>query len=661
MNNIIRRAWNQNRMTSIEDLQGMAFQAESGGHTFEISGIDDAGETVELSGTVSGVFIRPDQTDVALTGTAEDGVVSVTLTGDCYAVAGRFGLTIFVTDDDDQKVAVYACVGTVTRTTTGAVAGSTPQDVVDLINAIEAAIATIPADYTDLMETIAPMYSDTALYAVGSYAWYDGKLYTAVVDIITAEAFNADHWTDTVVCDDLSRLIDTFKYTSVIKAAVTPVTGKFVAKNGTVSTSASYFYIEMDVQAGDTIPIFRAYYNGSQSIVGAPARFLCAYEGSTAVSSKGAENVTSYVVPEGITKIAVSFTTLYFPIADGYVPILRQNVIGKLVATDKKVKSVAFASMPQTVKGDLSASSSLNMTANSVKKNTVIYFYGKLGTFSKLTIGKGTRGDTNGEYVEITTTSVSIYRQNSAPVTSNHGLTFADYVSVTISIGQDRIPKITILTNGGSYTVTDTHAWCGDAPALWVESDASTALTDCALSWTCKDIDEPLWIFGDSYVSYAGDRWPYYAHSLGFDGYLLEGYSGATSIAGLQDLYRLLEYGTPRYLVWALGMNNTDSASAANAIWNSVYLEVKALCDTIGCQLVPCTIPNVPSISNVYKNAIVIASGLPYIDFASAVGALNGTTWYTGMLSSDNVHPTIEGAKALFAELVKDFPYVCVK
>ena len=68
MNNIIKRVWNQNRMVNIEDLSGMAFQAESGGHTFEISGVNDAGESVELSGTVSGVFLRPDLADIAIVG-----------------------------------------------------------------------------------------------------------------------------------------------------------------------------------------------------------------------------------------------------------------------------------------------------------------------------------------------------------------------------------------------------------------------------------------------------------------------------------------------------------------------------------------------------------------------------------------------------------------
>ena len=205
MNTIIKRTWNQNRMVTIEDLRGMAFQAESGGHTFEISGINDANEAVSLSGTVAGVFMRPDGADVALTGDASDGVVSVTLSDACYAVAGRFGLYIFVTSDS-KKTCVYACIGTVAQTSYGTVAGDTPQDVVDLINAINAAIASIPADYSDLMAAVAPTYSNTALYAVGAYAWYDGKLYRCTAAITTAETWTAAHWTAAVLGDDVAEV-----------------------------------------------------------------------------------------------------------------------------------------------------------------------------------------------------------------------------------------------------------------------------------------------------------------------------------------------------------------------------------------------------------------------------------------------------------------------
>lgn len=205
MNNIIKRVWNQNRMVNIEDLSGAAFQAESGGHTFEISGVDDTGAAVALSGTVAGVFRRPDNADIALTGSASGGVASVTLTDDCYAVPGRFVLTIFVTSGG-QKTAVYAAVGTVSATNGGAVAGDTPQDVVDLINAIEAAVATIPADYTDLMTSIAPVYSSSALYPLGAYSWHDGHLYRCTTPITTAETWTAAHWTATVLGDDVGDL-----------------------------------------------------------------------------------------------------------------------------------------------------------------------------------------------------------------------------------------------------------------------------------------------------------------------------------------------------------------------------------------------------------------------------------------------------------------------
>lgn len=204
-NNVIKRIWNQNKMVNIEALQGMAFQAEDGGHTFEISGVDGQGNPVALSGTVAGVFVRPDNADIALSGYASGGKVYVTLSDACYAVTGKFGLTIFVTADS-KKTAVYAAIGTVSRTSGGAVAGDTPQDVVDLINAISAAVATIPASYTNLMASVAPTYSNSALYAVGSYVWYDGNLYRCTTAITTAESWTAAHWVKANINNSVSDM-----------------------------------------------------------------------------------------------------------------------------------------------------------------------------------------------------------------------------------------------------------------------------------------------------------------------------------------------------------------------------------------------------------------------------------------------------------------------
>ena len=76
-------------------------------------------------------------------------------------------------------------------------------------------------------------------------------------------------------------------------------------------------------------------------------------------------------------------------------------------------------------------------------------------------------------------------------------------------------------------------------------------------------------------------------------------------------------------------------------------------------QMIPCTIPNTPIIINTFKNNIVKQNGCDYIDFAKVVNAEEiGSTWYDGMLSSDNVHPTEEGARALANAIINDFPII---
>ena len=208
-NNIIKRIWNQNTLVNIEALRGAFFQDEDGGHTFEISGVDNSGNAISLSGTVAGVFLRPDNTDVPINGSASGGIVSVTLPAECYDVPGRFGLTVFVTSDG-QKTCVYAAIGTVGRTSSGSVAPGTSADVVDLINQISAAVATIPASWSGLMADIAPTYSTSAAYPVGAYVYYNGDLYRCTTAITTGETWTAAHWTTAVLGNDVSDLKTAF-------------------------------------------------------------------------------------------------------------------------------------------------------------------------------------------------------------------------------------------------------------------------------------------------------------------------------------------------------------------------------------------------------------------------------------------------------------------
>lgn len=322
MNNIIERIWNQNKMVQIEDLKGCLFQDESAGHTFRIYGIDDAGNTVALSGTPSGIFHRPDNTDVTLSCSVSGGVVSATLPSTCYDVPGRGGITVFITADN-QKTAIYAAVVTVSRTESGTVAPPATQDVVDLVNAISAAVATIPASYSDLMADIAPTYSSSALYAVGQYAWYDGDLKRCIVPITTAESYTAAHWTSAVLGSDVSDLKSAFD--TPISALMNGVLiigeqnilddslsidGKDISANGTISSYSGRKLTDyIAVNEGDIINMY--YINSSQSVAALKFFHLAAFDSSlnAVESASPSERATTYTVPNGVRFIRVSFSS----------------------------------------------------------------------------------------------------------------------------------------------------------------------------------------------------------------------------------------------------------------------------------------------------------------------------------------------------------------
>lgn len=240
MNNIINRVWNRGTMVNIEDLRGSLYQNEQLGHTFVISGVDGDGNVVSLSGTVDGAFLRPDNTTVAISGSASGGKAYVTLPANCYDVPGKCGLTIYLTADS-QKTALYAAVVTVTRTSSDTASPGTTASVVDLVNAINAAISQIPATDTALKAAMAPTYSNTGLYAVGSYAWYNGVLKRCIVPITTAESYTAAHWTDAALGNDLRDL----------KSAITQ--SAWIADRAYLTHSGLGYCSPLFVRAGDDI------------------------------------------------------------------------------------------------------------------------------------------------------------------------------------------------------------------------------------------------------------------------------------------------------------------------------------------------------------------------------------------------------------------------
>ena len=210
--------------------------------------------------------------------------------------------------------------------------------------------------------------------------------------------------------------------------------------------------------------------------------------------------------------------------------------------------------------------------------------------------------------------------------------------------------------NGEKYN-TD-QDWDGNIGNIFVNS-INTELANCTVSWTCKNYSSPIWAYGDSYFGMTNKaRWIAHLLSNGYGSdMLIDGYPGRGSDDAYNSLQASLKHGKPKYILWAMGMNNPDNDSSVNENWNNRFNDVKNVCKENDITLIGCTIPNTPTQFNSYKNNVVRNAGIKYIDFAKSVGAEHkGDSWYDGMLSSDNVHPTEKGAMTLYLQALADFP-----
>jgi hypothetical protein len=197
-----------------------------------------------------------------------------------------------------------------------------------------------------------------------------------------------------------------------------------------------------------------------------------------------------------------------------------------------------------------------------------------------------------------------------------------------------------------------------DEGSPYAVSDGSS-LTDCVFSWTSKNLNCPIWLFGDSYFSWYPERWPYYLAKDGLTkACMLNGYAGEAVKDGMTALRNLLKVRVPQTVVWCLGMNNADNASSVNMEWYNAYTALVGLSEYYGFAPVLATVPSTPTVGNEYKNAIVRASGYRYIDFAAAVNTDANGSWISGALSQDNVHPTAAGAKILYGRVLTDLPEI---
>lgn len=340
-----------------------------------------------------------------------------------------------------------------------------------------------------------------------------------------------------------------------------------------------------------------------------------------------------------------------------------EEYLGEFVAaqTEKNQnKSVASGIFTER-RESLASGEEISFGYNNVKNNTVFAFSANFSTFDKLKIGEHRSGNTWGANIVIDNTNVTLTSDVGDVKTVAHGLTLANNIQVKIANGNTlNLTALVIQSNGNTFTLPNlnNYRWNADNGTTKFVSDGS-AFTDVSASWTSTNILKDIWMFGDSYFTLYSNRWIYYLIQDGYDkNCLISGYAGEASEAAMRGLETLLTAATPKYILWCLGMNDADNG-AVNARWKTAYDKLIAYCEEKGITPILATIPNVPTVDNSYKNAIVKASGYQYIDFASAVSADSSATWYDGM-NGDGVHPSVTGAKTLYMKALADFPQLAV-
>ena len=318
-----------------------------------------------------------------------------------------------------------------------------------------------------------------------------------------------------------------------------------------------------------------------------------------------------------------------------------------------------------SVNGSMTDGTILAISENNVqKKNIELVFTADIATFESITVGmRHAYSGTLWNRITVDNQNIVAYDIGNADgVTYPHGLSIDNNIQVHIHKNYDLTADVTLVSNGNRFTQTISWHDFTQLVQPYAVSNGST-LTDCVFTMQLSDTTKDIWAFGDSYFNYSPSRWMYYADEANLtDKMMLDAHPGENSVSAIMSLETALLHGKPKFILWCMGMNDlSDSADAPNEQWLTNLETFLEVCENNGITPILATIPSVPNRNNEAKNAWVRTSGYRYIDFAKAVGATSSGVWYGEMLSSDNLHPSESGAKALYMRAIADFPELLIK
>ena len=456
------------------------------------------------------------------------------------------------------------------------------------------------------------------------------------------------------------------------------VAGKYVAKDGSEYANADFFHTaKIAVEEGQSIKVNHR------------ARFITAYSDNTADASSGVDDPSggdttiTYVVPTGINGIVLSFendyaTDLMIYVYNGidydYIPYGEVSYINPRILQTPFRVLLNKESRPvykQTSDTAFLANTFISLPIFAcARKNTRLVFRAEIGLgLGNFEIGFTTSANASGTKYNrfvITRNTVIAYLRYDYPTSSmisetvTHNLdVVSGMLQIIVEEHSNATVTLTIENNGNRFK----HTFEGYVKNNTLQPycfSAYGAFVNYKFVWSNTDLYKSIWIFGDSYMAYEPERWAYYLEEYNYaQNVLLNSFPGCWSSIAVTALNSLINYGNPKFAVWGLGMNDgTDSADAPSASWATGRDNFLSVCESNDIEPIFCTIPTVPTINHEQKNAWIRSSGYRYIDFARAVNASSSGVWTPGTLSGDGVHPTINGARALFAEVLLDFPEI---
>ena len=189
----------------VQYLAGNLFSMDNAGNLIGVT-ITKDGVAYSGGGSVSANVIRADGGTVAVSGALSGNVATVVLPAAAYFVPGVTSIVVKLTVNSEITTVAAVVVNVYESSTDTAIdPGTIMPSIQTLIDQINAVVASIPADYSSLWETLAPTFSNSTAYTVGQYVTYDGGMYRFIANH-AAGAWSSSDVTSVVVGNEIANL-----------------------------------------------------------------------------------------------------------------------------------------------------------------------------------------------------------------------------------------------------------------------------------------------------------------------------------------------------------------------------------------------------------------------------------------------------------------------